>query len=178
MRIFKKRVLLGLALLTSCIYAQNYSVERGQFYSASGYSESDSFSEYSVIGGTESGTSSNSEFQLESGAVLLSSGSLTEIDSGMLLPLSFSIQDNFPNPFNARTHIMFTIPELQTTVVEIFDCNGRVVRTLIHQPLNAGQYFLEWDGFDDAGLELSSGLYLTRIQTGYHSDVIKMLLLK
>jgi hypothetical protein len=164
--------------LAVSIYAQSFTVENGQFYSSSGCSASDSFIECSVIGSAESGASSNAEYQLESGAVSLSSGSLTEIDSERLLPVSFSIKDNFPNPFNASTQIGFSIPELRNTKVEIFDSSGRSVRTLLHQPLNPGQYTLEWNGVDDTGLELPSGLYVTRVQSGNNSDVIKMLLLK
>ncbi len=178
MNILKIIAFWGVSSLVVCLYAQNYSVENGQFNSASGYSESASFLEESVVGSVESGTSSNGEFQVESGAILIPLGPTSDINSAELLPWTFSFKDNYPNPFNARTQIVFTVPESSNTRVEIYNCKGQSVRYLVNKPLDAGEYTLEWDGLNFSGIELPSGLYIANIQSGNHSGIIKMLLLK
>jgi hypothetical protein len=178
MNILKKIVSFGMSSIVVCLYAQNYSIENGQFNSASGYSVSALFSEGSVVGSVESGVSSNSEFQVESGAILIPLGTTSGINSPGLLPLTFSVKNNYPNPFNARTQIVFTVPESSNTQVEIYDCKGQSVRYLVNKPLDAGEYTLEWDGLNFSGIELPSGLYIANIQSGNHSGTIKMLLLK
>ena len=174
----KKLELLVFTVLALGLCAQNFIVENGQFNSTSGFSTSDSFSELGVVSWTESGTSTNAEYVVETGSSLITTGTLTEIDLNGVLPTAFSVKNNYPNPFNPNTQIEFTIPELRATKVEIYNCRGQVVRTLFDRSVESGVYTVIWDGSDDAGHELPSGLYVTRVQSGYQSDVVKMLLLK
>lgn len=83
-----------------------------------------------------------------------------------------------PNPFNPKTTLHFTLERDQDVVLRIVDVRGRVVRTLDPGRLPAGAHAIEWDGRDDGGRDLSSGVYLARLQAGSSTSVEKMTLVK
>jgi hypothetical protein len=75
-----------------------------------------------------------------------------------------------PNPFNPRTTLSFTLPAEGATRLEIFDLRGRRVSTLFAAPLSAGRHQKTWDGLDDAGNAVASGVYSARLT---HPDGIR-----
>lgn len=82
-----------------------------------------------------------------------------------LNPKTFALQQNFPNPFNPSTVISFKLPEESLVTLIIYDILGRRVRTLVsNASYAAGVHKLTWDGGDDSGNSLASGLYVYRIQ--------------
>lgn len=84
-----------------------------------------------------------------------------------------------PNPFGAATQIRFSLPRPVTPVLRVFDVSGRPVRTLLAGvPLEAGAHDATWDGMDDAGARLGSGLYFLRIEAGERSRVERVLLVR
>lgn len=103
--------------------------------------------------------------------------SLTESAS---LPKTFSLAASYPNPFNPSTTISFTIPQRQSAHVNltIFDTRGAVVKTLVDGQREAGDYSVFWDGGDNRGNRVSSGVYFYRLQAGDYTAVRKMVLLK
>jgi len=96
------------------------------------------------------------------------------------LPKTFSLARNSPNPFNPSTAISYSVPEGKKARVtlKIFDLRGRLVCTLVDDEKEAGSYTAFWDGTDQAGRHVSSGVYLCRMQAGDFSKVRKMVLLK
>jgi hypothetical protein len=94
------------------------------------------------------------------------------------LPSSFQLSQNFPNPFNPTTRIAFSLPRSLNVRLEVFNLLGQKVKTLIDQHFSAGQHSVEWDGTDDSGDEVASGVYFYRIRAGDFSDARKMLILK
>jgi len=96
------------------------------------------------------------------------------------LPKAFSLMQNSPNPFNPSTTIAFSVPEAMPAYVslEVFDLRGRMVRTLVEGEREAGSYAVFWDGTDNAGRKVPSGVYFYRIQAGNYSQTRKMVLLK
>ncbi|MBN2288868.1 MAG: DUF362 domain-containing protein [Candidatus Glassbacteria bacterium] len=96
------------------------------------------------------------------------------------LPRSFALHQNYPNPFNPSTMISFEIPEKSTEKVElsIFDQRGRLIRTLVDQVKAAGTYHVLWDGCNQTGQALSSGVYFYRLRAGDFSQNRKLILLK
>ena len=99
------------------------------------------------------------------------------------LPRAFSLAQNHPNPFNPSTRIAYAIPadvDAKGTQVrlQVFDIRGRVVRTLVNTKQSAGRYAVQWDGSDDAGQPVSSGVYFYRLQTAQFSQTHKMMMLK
>jgi len=85
---------------------------------------------------------------------------------------------NWPNPFNPKTDIRFTLPEAQSVRLVVIDAAGRHVRTLHEGPCAAGDHTVSWDGRDDAGRRLASGVYLCRLDTDGGGGMQKMLMLK
>jgi hypothetical protein len=75
-----------------------------------------------------------------------------------------ALNPNLPNPFNPRTTLSFTLPEAGPTWLEIVDLRGRRVRTIVNGWLDAGPHTRVWDGHDNAGVAVSSGLYFSRLQ--------------
>jgi len=97
-----------------------------------------------------------------------------EIASG-----GFRVLPNTPNPFNPSTEIRFRLEGDQPVSVRIFDMNGRLVRTLLANEIRqAGENAVTWDGTDDRGRAVGSGMYFSRIDAGARSGVNKMMLLK
>ena len=93
-------------------------------------------------------------------------------------PLGFRLAPNYPNPFNPNTTITFTIPEAGMVSLAVYDINGRLVRTLVSRILSAGTFSETWNGRDDYGRPVSSGVYVSRLTQGSHSAVNKMVLMK
>ena len=82
------------------------------------------------------------------------------------LPESFTLDQNYPNPFNAETMIRYALPTAVDVELSIFNLAGQQVATLVEGAREAGTYTVRWDGRDDDGRELASGVYLYRLQTG------------
>ena len=96
------------------------------------------------------------------------------------LPKAFSLAQNIPNPFNPATTIVYSAPEGMSVHVslKVFDIRGKLVRTLVEGERQAGSYTVFWDGADNAGREVSSGVYFYRMQAGDYLQTRKMVLVK
>ncbi len=93
-------------------------------------------------------------------------------------PAPFALLGNHPNPFNPSTTISFTLPQPGKATLTVYDVTGRKVRTLISGNLPAGAHSAVWDGKDERGKTVSSGMYLSRLESGKVSHTVKMLLMK
>ncbi len=102
----------------------------------------------------------------------------TEVKSAEALPRALSITGNHPNPFNPATVISFTLPESGAAQLAVYDIMGRKVRDLASGRMIAGAHTLLWDGRDDSGRPVSSGVYFARILMGGHAATRKMMLVK
>jgi flagellar hook assembly protein FlgD len=91
---------------------------------------------------------------------------------------TFSISSNYPNPFNPSTTIEYSLKVDSKMEIKIYDNLGRLVRSLFKGQSTSGTHFLSWDGRDDNGKQLSSGLYHCQIISDTFSSANKMLLLK
>ncbi|MFH1501979.1 MAG: M6 family metalloprotease domain-containing protein [Candidatus Eisenbacteria bacterium] len=90
-----------------------------------------------------------------------------------------ALGQNYPNPFNPNTRIAFTVPsDVANATLRVFNVTGQVVRTLIDGPISAGEHAKVWDGTDDAGSNLASGIYFAKLEAGGESALTKMALLK
>jgi hypothetical protein len=92
---------------------------------------------------------------------------------GALLPLSFTLKQNFPNPFNSSTRIEYSIPRTDFAHLEVFDILGREVETLVQRIQDKGGHSVDFD----AG-RLASGLYFYRLASGGFTETKKMMLLR
>ncbi len=98
-----------------------------------------------------------------------------EID---LVPTEFSLSQNYPNPFNPQTTIRFSLPHSAEVRVVVYDQLGRLVRTLVQGSRPAGTHTVIWDGRNDEGRQVASGVYVYKIISGTRSISRKMLLLQ
>jgi hypothetical protein len=94
------------------------------------------------------------------------------------LPTTPQLGPAYPNPFNPQTTIQYWLPAPGQVGLGIYDMLGQRVRVLVEQPSSPGVYRVEWDGRDDQGMDLASGIYLFRLQVGAFVAVRRMALLK
>jgi hypothetical protein len=95
-----------------------------------------------------------------------------------VIPETFGLSQNYPNPFNPDTNIRIKLPEDARVEILIFNVLGRRVRTLINTDLSAGNHLFRWDGTDDKGSRVSSGVYFYKIVASSFSATKKMMLLQ
>ena len=94
-------------------------------------------------------------------------------------PTEFALLQNFPNPFNPETTIGYELAESADVTLQIYNVVGQVVRTLIAaESQSAGRYQMRWNGMDDRGVPVSSGVYFYQISAGEFQTVRKLMLLK
>ncbi len=98
--------------------------------------------------------------------------------NGKTPPPAFELAQNYPNPFNPVTTISYSVPRRAQVTIDVFDILGQKVRTLVVGNKAAGSYQVEWDGTDNAGRAVATGIYLYRYQAGDVVQTKKMLLLK
>ena len=95
------------------------------------------------------------------------------------IPVEFALHQNYPNPFNPMTTIDFDLPEIADVSLVIYDITGRKVRTLVSESnIDAGFKRIVWNGRDDMGNSVATGMYIYRLQAGDYVDVKKMSFLK
>jgi serine protease AprX len=92
-------------------------------------------------------------------------------------PAEYQLAQNYPNPFNPSTTIAFQLPRSGHVRVQVFDLLGRVVSTLVDDTRDAGEYRVNWNGINDRGMRVASGVYLYRLSAAEYSLTRKMLLL-
>lgn len=95
------------------------------------------------------------------------------------LPEFFAVSQNFPNPFNPATTINFQLPQPSQVSLKIYNATGQLVKTLVHGEQPAGYFTETWNGTNDNGQAVGSGVYYYRLKTDHDFDETRtMLLLK
>jgi hypothetical protein len=93
-------------------------------------------------------------------------------------PFEFALVQNYPNPFNPYTRIRYSIPNDSHIEIKIYDAMGAVIRTLVNRYESAGFNSVLWDGKNDNGFAVGTGIYIYRLVTGEYSQSMKMVLMK
>ena len=95
-----------------------------------------------------------------------------------LIPMKYALYQNFPNPFNPVTEIQFDIPDISTVELVVYNLMGQEVRRLVNGEIQAGYHRIVWDGLNNRGESVSTGVYIySLISPSFHSTK-KMVLLK
>ena len=94
------------------------------------------------------------------------------------IPAEFALSQNYPNPFNPTTSIKYQLANNANVKLVVYNMLGQVVKTLVSQEQEAGYYTIQWNGTNDFGGKVSSGIYIYRIIAGNYISTIKMNLLK
>ena len=96
-----------------------------------------------------------------------------------VIPLSNALYQNSPNPFNPETAISFSIAEgSENTEIVIYNLKGQKIKTLVNETLSTGQHAVIWNGTDDNGKAVASGIYLYQLKAGIYTASRKMILLR
>lgn len=92
------------------------------------------------------------------------------------LPNSFALSQNYPNPFNPTTTIQFDVPVSSNLSIAIYNILGQQVKELVHDRFEGGRYSVVWDGRNQSGVSVSSGVYFVRMQAsnGRQSSFVKV----
>ncbi|MCC6962701.1 MAG: S8 family serine peptidase [candidate division Zixibacteria bacterium] len=94
------------------------------------------------------------------------------------LPHSFELSQNYPNPFNPTTTIKYFLPEVANVELVIVNVMGQTVRTLVNAMQAPGEHSVMWDGRDQSGVAVASGIYLYKMRAGDFTETRKMVLMK
>jgi hypothetical protein len=102
---------------------------------------------------------------------------LTAVNGGAVPPSAFALLQNYPNPFNPSTTISFSVSQSGSAMLEIYDLTGRQVRTLLKGEVAAGIHSVQWDGRDERGSSVGSGVYFYRLRLGSKRESSRKMIL-
>jgi hypothetical protein len=96
------------------------------------------------------------------------------------IPQAYKLHANYPNPFNPETTIEFDVPAgtYNDTSLRIYDVSGKLIKMLINGTMDPGYHSVVWDGKDNNGTSVSSGVYYCKMVTKNYSKVMQLVLLK
>jgi methionine-rich copper-binding protein CopC len=100
------------------------------------------------------------------------------LSDGSTVPQTYALRQNYPNPFNPTTEIAFDLPAATRVSLVVYNVLGQEVRTLVDGQLDAGSHTVQWNGTNNAGQQVSSGIYFYRLSSDRFNDTKKMLMLK
>ncbi|MDH3892847.1 MAG: T9SS type A sorting domain-containing protein [candidate division Zixibacteria bacterium] len=95
-----------------------------------------------------------------------------------VLPVTFSLSQNYPNPFNMETRIQFALPRASHVSMDVYNVLGNRVKRIVDERLSVGHKLVTWDGCDESGRPVSSGVYFYRMVAGDFAETKKLVLLK
>jgi hypothetical protein len=91
---------------------------------------------------------------------------------------TFKLLSNYPNPFNPTTTIRYALPKPAFVNLLVYDINGKIIKNLVHENQDAGEYTISWSGDNNSSLPVASGVYFYRISADKYQATRQMLLLK
>jgi hypothetical protein len=94
------------------------------------------------------------------------------------IPKTYAVSQNYPNPFNPNTTIRYQLPMHSQVKLSVYNVLGQRVRTLLDNQVEAGYHVVEWDGMNDAGNQIASGVYIYRFEAGDYRRTLKMIMMK
>ena len=141
-----------------------------------------------ILIGNESTTSTVKRFASKDNPVMASQPALTvkftdptSVEGTDGLPIDFRLAQNFPNPFNPSTVINYTIPQALNSLqvnLEIFNLLGQKVKTLVDAKQVAGEHSIQWNGKNESGNLVTSGVYLYRLKAESFVEMRKMMYIR
>ncbi|MCK4537226.1 MAG: T9SS type A sorting domain-containing protein, partial [Candidatus Krumholzibacteria bacterium] len=104
--------------------------------------------------------------------------SVNEDITGETVPAKYALMQNYPNPFNPTTRIQFNLPGKGQVSLKIYNVAGQLVRSLTNEVWEAGSHTIDWNGKNDLGSSVASGVYFYKIEAGEFQSTKKMVLLR
>jgi len=174
--VFKPKGEVGIPELTTSQMEMRYAEVKGEFrvliYSFAGNSISSGNNEVLRIKAEEGIELTSIE------AVDPYGRPLTVTTTAKALPEEFTLNPNYPNPFNPQTNISFALPIDSRVSLKIYNLSGQLVKTLLDNNLSAGTYTVTWDGTNSSEERVASGIYFYKLTAGNYSQTRKMCLVK
>ncbi|HPS38159.1 MAG TPA: chitobiase/beta-hexosaminidase C-terminal domain-containing protein [Candidatus Cloacimonadota bacterium] len=99
-------------------------------------------------------------------------------DDDVIVPVTSQLTGNYPNPFNPETTISYTVKETSPVTIGVYNLKGQLVKTLINETKASGNHTVVWNGTDENGRAVSSGMYYYKMYAGKYSSTKKMILMK
>ncbi len=159
--------------------AHSYQLRSVTLDGGGGTSAGGQFSLTGTIGQPDVGAAAGGAFALRGGFWAGTDVSTAvEQEAPPALPAVYQLYPNAPNPFNPTTAIRFDLPRPGRTDLRIFDLRGRLVRVLLNESLPAGRHRAIWDGRDNSGIGVASGVYLLLMRSEQFSARRKVTMLK
>ena len=109
---------------------------------------------------------------------VLTTTATTSVRDDRQVIMDYKLYDNYPNPFNPETIIGFQIPRESFVTLKIYNTMGQLIKTLVSDNLTSGKYDVIWDGTNELGQPVSSGMYIYHFQAGKFTAVKKMLFIR
>ena len=104
---------------------------------------------------------------------------LTAITGSNDLPiLTTELHGNYPNPFNPETKIVYSVKEAGNVTLEVYNIRGQLVKTLVNDVKDTGEFTATWTGTDNSNKSVSSGIYFYKMKSGNYAATKKMILMK
>jgi hypothetical protein len=95
-----------------------------------------------------------------------------------VLPTTFDVAQNYPNPFNPTTTINYQVPQVSDVKLVVYNILGQKVRTLVNDRMEPGYHSVVWDGRNEDGRTVASGIYIYRFEANEFTKTLKLMLLK
>src|SRR5690606_11315872 len=92
--------------------------------------------------------------------------STTNVNDDEIFPMDFNLFQNYPNPFNPITNIRFQINKSETVFIKVYNILGKEIKLVLDKNLLPGEYTIQWDGKDNEGNLLPSGIYFIKVKAG------------
>lgn len=129
---------------------------------------------------TETNTAIFSSSALTNYYALTAPATATSVGASAIVkpPSEFVLKQNYPNPFNPETTIAFELPTQSVVRLSVYNLLGQRVALLLNERRDAGSYVVSWNGRDDAGRQLGSGIYIVRLAANGRSLAQRVTLLK
>ena len=159
------RIVLTVLFLAGSLQAQNVMVPWSSFSSAAGIVSSGNTAAAASVGESFIGVSQSGNVWMSAGflpGITVQSG-VTSVENETPVPLRFELHQNFPNPFNPSTTIMFEVPWQSRVTIAVYNLLGQRVATLVNDEKPSGRYSLMWNGRNDDGAPVATGIYFYRI---------------
>jgi len=100
------------------------------------------------------------------------------VSSENIIVTNTKLGKNYPNPFNPITYIAYSISEIGQVTIEVYNLKGQLVKTLVNEFKETGEYSINWNGTDKTSKPVSSGVYLYKMKSGNYTTTRKMILMK
>ena len=108
----------------------------------------------------------------------LVTAAVTDVKDNIELPTSFSITQNYPNPFNPTTRLEYSLPLTRHLEINIYNVQGQLIKKVFSGEKSAGSYTVDWNGENENGIKVGSGIYFCSFRADNYIKTIKMTLLK